>query len=84
MNLLEAMVYVSEMAEKTASPERYVWLAKYYRLRAKESMTPKVYRGMSRSQIALYQDMQLRPKHYTSENRPSWMTDWQWSGLRYG
>lgn len=84
MTFYEALAFVSEMSQKTPKPESYKWKGKWWRLHARESKARENCVMYARGQMALYHDMQARPEHYTSAGRPDGMTDWLWSGLRYG
>jgi hypothetical protein len=81
MRLRDAMRDAAERARRVAPPERYRWIAVWWRLHARESADPATCWRYSRNQRRLYRDMLSRPEHYTSWMRPSGVTDWQWSGL---
>lgn len=82
MTWLEARLYVSKMARQSGAPECYLWVAKWWRLHARESKNKTEALRFSRSQMALYKDMMSRPQHYSSAARPEGLSDWQWSGLQ--
>lgn len=75
------MAYAADMAERAPKPERYRWIAKWWRLHARESKNPSKCLQYADNQMALYRDMIARSAHYTDILRPVDMTDWQWSGL---
>ena len=80
LKIREAMVEAAERWRKAGSaPERYRWIAVWWRLSALESMTPGKHRKYARSQMALAADMERRPHHYAA--KPAGMTDWLHSGL---
>ena len=80
LKIREAMVEAAERCRKAGSaPERYRWIAVWWRLSALESMTPDKHRKYARSQMALAADMERRPHHYAA--KPAGMTDWLHSGL---
>lgn len=75
----EAMVYASEMGQKSGKPGCYYWSAIWWRLSAKESKNSPEQLCYSRNQMALYRDMRHRPAHYA--DNPCGLSDWLWSGL---
>ena len=81
MTLREAMVRAANCGRAEGWPRCYYWAAVWWRLHAKESKAPREPLQYSRSQMALYRDIERRPEHYKSWMRPAGMSDWQWSGL---
>ncbi len=81
MTLREAMVHAANRGSAEGWPRCYYWAAVWWRLHAKESKAPREPLQYSRSQMALYRDIEQRPEHYRSWKRPQGMSDWQWSGL---
>lgn len=81
MRLHEAMRYASARRAAEGWPRCYYWESVWWRLSARESKNPREQLGSSRNMMRLYQDIQQRPEHYQSLNRPHGISDWQWSGL---
>ncbi|UFS67766.1 hypothetical protein LO749_16880 [Paracoccus denitrificans] len=80
LTIREAMIEAADRRRKARSaPERYRWIAVWWRLSALESMIPERHRQYARNQMALAADMERRPWHYAS--KPAGMTDWLRSGL---
>ncbi|QRZ12154.1 hypothetical protein JWJ88_05765 [Paracoccus methylovorus] len=75
MSVREAMIEAAERERKAASaPERYRWIAVWWRLSALESQFPKQHRQYARGQMALAADIERRPQHY--KTKPAGKTDW--------
>lgn len=79
--LRQAMTYAGGMAAKTPKPECYRWIARWWRLHAREGKNPGCLLYAD-NQMALYRDLLERPAHYKDILRPAGMSDWQWSGFK--
>lgn len=80
MTIREAMVEAAERGRRAATaPERYRWVAVWWRLHALDSATPDQCRRYASGQMSLAADMERRPQHYAA--KPAGLTDWLHSGI---
>lgn len=80
LTIREAMVEAARRERAAPSkPEKYRWIAVWWRLHARESRVPEQSRRYAQAQMMLAADMEARPSHYAA--KPSDRTDWQHSGL---
>lgn len=77
--LQSLMARAGERARLLPTPERYLWIAVWWHLHARETKNPSDCLQSADSQLRLFKDMVARPDHY--HRRPSGKTDWEWSGL---
>jgi hypothetical protein len=73
------MMRVAGRARRCPAPERYLWIAVWHHLQARESADPATWLRYAKNQLRLAKDMAARPRHYAV--KPSGKTDWQWSEL---
>jgi hypothetical protein len=78
--LRDQMIRVGEKARLSPKPERYLWVAVWWHLHARETANPSECIGYAKGQLHLARDMAARPDHYRV--KPADKTDWEWSGLR--
>lgn len=79
--LQNMMARAGEKARLMPAPERYLWVAVWWRLHARESKNASECRQFANNQLRLFKDMIARPEHY--RNQPLGKTDWERSGLSF-
>lgn len=77
--LIDLMMKASDKARSLPPPERYLWIAVWWHLHARESAAPDQCLGYASGQLRLAKDMASRPEHY--RKKPAFKTDWEWSDL---
>lgn len=75
--LRDLMIRAGEKARLMPVPERYLWVAVWWHMHAKETMMPDECLGYARGQLRLARDMRERPEHFRS--KPAGKSDWEWS-----
>lgn len=73
--LRDLMVRAGQKAQSLPPPERYLWIAVWWHLHAKESRAPDECLTTAQGQLRLARDMRERPEHYRA--KPPRKTDWQ-------
>jgi hypothetical protein len=68
-----------EKARLLPAPKKYLWIAVWWHLHAREDKAPEGCLIQAKWQLRLAKDMCARPDHFRA--KPADVTDWQWSGL---